>query len=135
MKLFDSSAIINLCGERKIDKLRDGWMLHLAFYEIGNAVWKQVNIRKTITITEANIVLDALTEVMKILKKPKAEDAVAISKIATKENLTYYDAAYIQAAIQNSLTLVTDDEKLRKIGGKVHQNDNKRRTIKQTFPR
>jgi len=31
-----------------------------------------------------------------------------------KEGLTYYDASYIQAAVDNGLTLVTDDEQLYK---------------------
>ncbi len=33
-------------------------------------------------------------------------------KIATEEDRTFYDAPYIQTAIQNNLTLITDDEKL-----------------------
>ena len=45
MSLFDASAIINLCGEKKLDK-RSKDDLNLAFYEIGNAVWKQVHIHK-----------------------------------------------------------------------------------------
>jgi len=118
MKIFDSSAIISICGERKIDKLLGGWTLNLAFYELGNAVWKQVFLHKTITIDEANTVLDPLTEVFTKLKKPKTEDALDILKIAVKETLTYYDAAYIQAAVKNNLTLVTDDEKLLETGKK-----------------
>jgi len=118
MKIFDSSSIISICGERKIDKLLGGWTLNLAFYELGNAVWKQVFLHKTITINEANTVLDPLTEVFTKLKKPKTEDALDILKIAVKETLTYYDAAYIQAAVKNNLTLVTDDEKLLETGKK-----------------
>ena len=48
MSLFDSSAIINLCGERKIDPLLEGKTLSLAFYEVGNAVWRQVHVHKSI---------------------------------------------------------------------------------------
>jgi predicted nucleic acid-binding protein len=118
MKIFDSSAIISICGERKIDKLLGGWTLNLAFYELGNAVWKQVFLHKTITIDEANTVLDPLTEVFTKLKKPKTEDALDILKIAVKETLTYFDAAYIQTAVKNNLTLVTDDEKLLETGKK-----------------
>lgn len=118
MKIFDSSAIISICGERKIDKLLGGWTLNLAFYELGNAVWKQVFLLKAITIDEANTVLDPLTTIFTKLKKPKTEDALDILKIAVKETLTYYDAAYIQAAVKNNLTLVTDDEKLFEIGKK-----------------
>jgi predicted nucleic acid-binding protein len=114
MKLFDSSAIIILCGEKKLDKLLDGWTINLAYYELGNAVWKQVNIHKKITKTEAEKVLDSLAEAFKRLKKPKSEDALETLKIAIEENLTYYDASYIQAAIKNTFTLITDDEKLLK---------------------
>jgi hypothetical protein len=52
MNLFDSSAIINLCRQKKIDKLLEGWTLNLAFYDLGNAVWKQVHAHKTITSNE-----------------------------------------------------------------------------------
>lgn len=118
MKIFDSSAIISLCGERKMDKLLDGWTLNLAFYELGNAVWKQVHVHKAITIDEGNAVLDSLAEVLKKLKKPETEDALSILKMAIEENLTYHDASYLQAAIKNGLTLVTDDEKLYETGKK-----------------
>jgi len=39
-------------------------------------------------------------------------------KIAAEESITFYDASYIQAAIQNTLTLITNDEKIRKKGKK-----------------
>jgi predicted nucleic acid-binding protein len=114
MNLFDSSSIIVLCGEKKLDKLLEGWTINLAYYELGNAVWKQFSIHKKITKSEAEKVLDTLTEAFKRLKKPKNEDALETLRIATEENLTFYDASYIQAAIKNGLTLVTDDEKLLK---------------------
>lgn len=118
MNLFDSSAIINLCGEKKIDKLLDGWTLNLAFYELGNAVWKQVYVHKTITVNEANTLLDPLIEVFRKLRKPETEDALETLKIAVKESLTYYDASYINAAMENGLTLVTDDEQLYRMSKK-----------------
>lgn len=118
MNLFDSSAIINLCGEKKIDKLLDGWTLNLAFYELGNAVWKQVYVHKTITVNEANTLLDPLIEVFRKLRKPETEDALETLKIAVKESLTYYDASYINAAMENGLTLVTDDVQLYKMSKK-----------------
>ena len=125
--IFDSSAIINLCGDRKTEKLLDGWTLNLAIYELGNAVWKQVKIHEKITVEEANLVLDSLTEVFRRLRKPETENPLETLKIAVKEGLTYYDASYISAAVENNLTLVTDDEKLYKIGKKyvrtVKSND------------
>jgi len=116
--IFDSSAIINLCGDRKAGKLLDGWTLNLAIYELGNAVWKQVKIHGKITAEEANLVLDSLTEVFKRLKKPASENPLKTLEIAVKEDLTYYDASYIGAAVENDLTLVTDDDKLYRAGKK-----------------
>ncbi|MBS7655121.1 type II toxin-antitoxin system VapC family toxin [Candidatus Bathyarchaeota archaeon] len=118
MNLFDSSAIINLCGEKKLDKLLEGWTLSLTFYELGNAIWKQVYLYKAIEADEARIALDSLIEVFNRLKKLKPENALKILKMALEEGITYYDASYIQAAIDNNLTLVTDDSKLYKIGKK-----------------
>jgi len=62
MNLFVPSAMINLCGDKRIDKLLEGWTLDLAFYELGNAIWKQVHAHKTITTREVNTVLNLLIE-------------------------------------------------------------------------
>lgn len=118
MNIFDSSAIVNLCREKRINELLEGWTINLAFYEMGNAVWKQAYVYKTLSINEANIILDAFMEVFMKLKKPEKENSLEILKIAVKEGLTYYDAAYIQAAVENNLTLVTDDEQLYRTGKK-----------------
>ncbi|RLI03466.1 DNA-binding protein [Candidatus Bathyarchaeota archaeon] len=112
MNLFDSSAIINLCAERRLDPLLKGFTLSLAFYELGNAVWKQVSIHKVITINEANIILEALSNIYGKMRKMEIEDPQEILKIAVKENITFHDATYLYMAMKNGLTLVTDDEKL-----------------------
>jgi len=118
MSLFDASAIINLCRDKKIEKLLEGWTINLAIYELGNAVWKQAYIYNMINTSEATVILDALKEVFMKLKKPKKENPLETLKIAVKEGLTYYDAAYIQASLENDLTLVTDDEHLYRISKK-----------------
>jgi len=118
MSLFDSSAIINLCGEGKLDKLLDGWTLKLAFYELGNAVWKQVHLYKNIKPEEATVLLGSLIEVFDALKKSKDGNALEILSKALKEGINYYDASYIQAAIDNGLTLVTDDLQLYNVSKK-----------------
>jgi predicted nucleic acid-binding protein len=100
------------------NRLLEGWTLNLSFYELGNTVWKQLHIYKATNIEEASVILDALTEVFMKLKKPEKENSLETLKIAAKEGLTYYDAAYIQAAIENELTLVTDDTQLYRAGKK-----------------
>jgi len=116
--LFDSSSIINLCIERKIERLLEGWTLNLAFYGLGNAVWKQVNLQKTLTPEEGGEALNALIEVLKNMREIRVEDAFSILNMAVEEGLTYYDASYIHAAIKNGATLVTDDKKLHSIAKK-----------------
>lgn len=110
--LFDSSAIIDLCSKKKADKLMEGSSLELAFYEIGNAVWKQVFLHKILTLNEGNTALEVLIEVLKRIRKIPINNYLGVLKIAVKEGLTYYDAAYLLTAIESDKTLVTNDEKL-----------------------
>jgi len=116
--LFDSSSIINLCSERKIERLLEGCTLNLAFYELGNAVWKQVHLHKALTQEEGSEALAALTEMYGQMRELQVEDASSILKIAVEEGLTYYDASYIHAAIKNDAVLVTDDRKLQTAASK-----------------
>lgn len=118
MSLFDVSAIINLCGEKKLEELLQGWTISLAYYELGNAVWKQVYKYKKISLDEARILLEPLIEIFMRLKKPQKENGLEILEIAAKEGITFYDASYLQAAIHNNLTLITDDKQLYKKGKK-----------------
>ena len=116
--LFDASAIINLCSDQKIERLLEGGTLNLAFYEIGNAVWKQTHQKKTLTLEEGKEALAALTEVYNQMREITVEDISSILTIAVEEGLTYYDASYIHAAIQNNAALVTDDRKLNTAASK-----------------
>ena len=116
--LFDSSSIINLCSERKIERLLDGCTLNLAFYELGNAVWKQVYLHKTLTQEEGGIALAALTDAYGQMRELFVEDASSILNIAVEEGLTYNDASYLHTAIKNEATLITDDRKLRTTASK-----------------
>lgn len=50
------------------------------------------------------------------MRKIKIKDHEKTLKIVQRENLTFYDAAYISVAIENNLTLITDDEKADKRG-------------------
>ena len=115
---FDSSAIIALVERNKPDELLDGWTIDLAFYELGNAVWKQVHLYNTLSIDDAKIALDALISVFKRMHRFQEIGPLSVLRVAAKEGLTYYDAAYLQAAADKKLPLVTDDKKLRRIGSK-----------------
>jgi predicted nucleic acid-binding protein len=110
--LFDSSAIINLSSEKKAEKLLKGATMSPAFYEVGNAIWKQVHLRGSLTKEEGSKALTALARLLKQMKEASVKYEAAALIIAVEEGLTYYDASYIQAAIDNALILVTDDAEL-----------------------
>lgn len=116
--LLDSSAIIDLCSRRNKDTLLESSTLNLAFYEVGNAIWKQVYLHKALTLDEGETALDALAEAIEQIEKIPPTDSLGILKIAVEEGLTYYDAAYLHAAIENQKTLVTNDEKLHRAAKK-----------------
>jgi len=120
-QLFDSSSIINLCAKKRLDKLIQGSTLSLAFYEVGNAVWKQVHLKRSLTREEGGKALSTLVEVLKRMNVVLIEDGSAVLSIAVEEGLTYYDASYIHAAYRNGLTLITDDERLGSIAKKYVQ--------------
>lgn len=116
--LFDSSAIITLVGKNKLDELLAGWTIELAFYELGNAVWKQVHLYKTLSADDAKIVLDAFISVFNRMHRIQDVEPLSVLGVALKEGLTYYDASYLQAAVDKKMTLVTDDKKLRQVSDK-----------------
>jgi predicted nucleic acid-binding protein len=110
--LFDASSIINLCARKNVDTLLEGGTLDLAFYEAGNAIWKQVYLRRSLTRQEGRKALTALAEVLKTMRSVSVEHGPAVLNIAIEAGLTYYDASYIHAAVKNGSTLVTDDGRL-----------------------
>lgn len=110
--IYDSSAIINLCAKKNLDWLLEGETLDLAVYEAGNAVWRQVHLRKTLTREEGEKALTVLTETINNMKTAAIHDTTAVLNIAIEEGITFYDASYLHAAVKNNLTLVTDDERL-----------------------
>jgi predicted nucleic acid-binding protein len=110
--LYDSSAIINLIARKRADKLLEDGTLGLTFYEVGNAIWKQVYLKRSLTREEGEKALRTLVEVLAMMTEVPVDDGQAVLGIAVEEGLTYYDASYVHAAVKNGLTLVTDDGRL-----------------------
>jgi len=110
--LFDVSAIISMCMKRKFNELLDGWTIELAMYEVGNAIWKQIFLRRELDLDEGLRALKGILDLINEMRIWKIEDKISILKIAVTEGITYYDASYLVAAIEGDFTLVTDDKKL-----------------------
>jgi len=116
--LFDTSALLNIIrdlGSDSLALLRDGYVLPLTIYEVGNAMWKEATLLNRISIEEALLTLRHVKNtVNKFMKTVDLEDANLALKLAHQLKITYYDASYIAVACELDAKLVTDDHELRR---------------------
>jgi predicted nucleic acid-binding protein len=117
--LFDANAIFRLireCPEKAMEKLMEGTTINLAYYELGNALWREAHLLKRISIEEAEKSLSLMYAMLVRMKvvEVDGEQGIEILQTAHKYNLTFYDSAYLVEAKKNSKILVTDDNKLAK---------------------
>lgn len=116
--VFDASSILTLIGklgEKIVDVMKGNLTVSLAYYEVGNALWKECKLAKRLTIDEAAEVLDftfSLLDLMEIVHTKDGDLGVQTLSNAIKLNITYYDAAYLTATQKLDKVLITDDEKL-----------------------
>ena len=118
--VFDSNAIYKLIREtpdKAFDTLTEGTTITLAYYELGNALWRESHLLKRISIEEAAKSLSLMYAMLSHMKvaEVSSEKGNEILQTAHKFNLTFYDAAYLIEAKKSSMTLVSDDVKLAKV--------------------
>jgi len=111
--IFDASSIFVAVKDKKLKILRNGVTLSLARYELGNAVWKEVFLHKTLSVDEGIKLLNVLMKTIDQLEV-KEPNPAKVLETACKYGITFYDASYVQLAIDTSDALVTEDDKLRK---------------------
>jgi predicted nucleic acid-binding protein len=117
--LFDANVIYRLIRELPDDalvQLSEGSTILLAYYELGNALWRESFLLKRISREEAEKSLRfmfAILERMQIAPVD-SDTGSSVLEAACKFNLTYYDSAYLTEAKKSNKTLVTDDKKLAK---------------------
>ena len=117
--LFDSNVIYKLIRETPdsaLDKLMEGTTINLAYYELGNALWRECRFLKRISIEEAEKSLSLMYLMLARMQvaQVNCEKGNEILETAHKFNLTFYDSAYLVEAKRSSKILVTDDNKLVK---------------------
>ena len=116
--LLDSNVIYRLVREapdKALDKLAEGSTIYLAYYELGNALWRECRLLKRISIEEAEKSLSLMYEMLARMQITLVNDkGTEIIEAANKFNLTFYDATYLVEANKNGKVLVTDDTKLAK---------------------
>ena len=123
--LFDASSILTLVRELRrdaADKLADEATISLAYYEVGNALWRECFLLKRISQQEAENLLSEMYAIigeMKVATLQGENEGNAILDAACKFNLTFYDSAYLAEADKSKSTLVTDDKKLAAMAQKA----------------
>ena len=89
----------------------------LAFYEIGNAIWKECRLLKRLNVSEAQKTLSFVYALMNAMKVLDVNDSSLGSDVlanAVKLKIAYYDSVYLTLAEKFKAVLVTDDKKLEK---------------------
>jgi len=118
--LFDSNIIYRLIRELPqdaVEKLVEGTTIYLAYYELGNALWRECLLLKKISVDEAVKSLDLMYLILGRMQVASLDNETGqeILQTAHKFNLTFYDTAYLVEAKRSGKTLVTDDHKLAKV--------------------
>ncbi|MDW8033981.1 MAG: type II toxin-antitoxin system VapC family toxin [Nitrososphaerota archaeon] len=120
--IVDASSLLmmmkNFDEETLLYKLNDLATLDLAFYEIGNALWKHVSIRNIVGKEEIESVISAVRKVFLSDNFTKISwrdlDCFTIFDMAVSNKITFYDASYLVTSITFKMPLVTEDEPLKK---------------------
>ncbi len=118
MNILDTSSIFNLFQRGKYMEILDNATIPLAVYEIGNVLWKNCNIKNTISKEEAKDIGSVLFELINSIEQVIPPWPSVLS-LALKEGLTFYDSSFLVAAIERGYSLITDDIKLFKIAGSM----------------
>ena len=105
--IFDASSIFVAIKSKKLSVLKNGATTPLARYELGNAVWKEVFLHKTLSVEEGLRLLRVLMKAIDNLEV-REPDIAGTLEIACKYGITFYDASYVQLAIDSSDVLVSD---------------------------
>jgi predicted nucleic acid-binding protein len=115
--LFDASALLNTirrCKEDAYSILRGNLTLSLARYEVGNALWKEALLLKRLSVDEAVEVASLLDKALTVMEMVEPLTTALTLKLAYELQVTYYDASYMVASIENQAKLITDDKQLIK---------------------
>ncbi len=118
--LFDASSIVYSLKLRKIRILAGNYVQWLTVYEVVNAIWKEVSLVGSLSLKEANELLEIFLEVIEhmTILEPRSYELKILS-IALETGLTTYDASYVVLAREKGLKLVTEDSKLRERAGEL----------------
>ena len=114
MNILDTSSIFNLFQQGRYTEILDNATIPLAIYEVGNVLWKNSNVKNTISKEEAKDIGSVLFELINSMEQVIPTWSSVLS-LALKEGLTFYDSSFLVSAIEKGYGLITDDIKLFRV--------------------
>jgi len=115
--IVETSSIYKAVEMNCIEKIEGGKTLDLSLYELGNVIWKTVN-RGNISISEGKKILDVLMDVISLMEIIRTGLNKEAYEIAVKNNISYYDASFLHAALSSNEAIISEDIKLLDIAKK-----------------
>jgi len=125
MLLLDSSAIAIMLKRRRdkaVEIVRSKTTLNLAYYELGNIIWRECVLRGQTTPEEAASRAEEVAKIMELMKIETVEsskDLREVMELSTKLRITFYDGSYLYIARKKGLTLITEDAELKEKAEKI----------------
>ncbi len=118
--LFDSSGVFIAIKRRATnDFLVGNSTISLARYELGNILFVEYHVLKHISKENLDEFIQAGQDSFKLLDVFTIEGYEKnVLDVATKFNLSFYDASYVYFAKKMNVPLVTADGKLKRKAGK-----------------
>jgi len=110
------ALVVRRLREKAVSMLQGSATLDLARYELGNIIWKECSLERSITPEEAEERVADLAKIlnsMDIVRIEAEQDLRGVMETATKMRTTFYDASYLYAAKSRRLILVTEDSELQ----------------------
>lgn len=108
--LIDASALYSIFESGNLPLVSDIAVLTLTKYEVGNVVWKR---NRKGDIRNLTLLINSLTEFFASVNTIDM-DFYSTQQIAIKRDISFYDAAYIDAAERLNLLLITEDKEILK---------------------
>ena len=107
-------------GGDLVPKLGSFSVLDLTTYEMGNILWKEGFLSKSLTRDEVASLSSTTEQILTLVERisMSPQDIGRTLELAESEGLTFYDAGYLQTAIDRGVSLVTEDTKLRRAAKK-----------------
>jgi predicted nucleic acid-binding protein len=123
MPLFDASSIQAALRKLRGDAvpiLKGQTVLDLTLYELGNVVWKE-NRASGGDPREAAERVKTIVRLLSIMEIRRIDpgEMPAIAENASRLSLTFYDSAYLTAALTANTHLVTEDTDILRAANKA----------------